>query len=101
LEETFNSHRRFNILLNLEKCTFRVPLGKLLGYIITKCSIEANPNKISSITEIGQVRNVKDIQWLMGCLAALSHFVSLLGEHGLPLYKLLKKFDSFRWTDET
>jgi hypothetical protein len=62
LEETFNSHRRFNILLNLEKCTFGVPLGKLLGYIITKCSIEANPNKISSITEIGQVRNVKDIQ---------------------------------------
>jgi hypothetical protein len=23
-----------------------------------------------------------------------------LGEHGLPLYKLLKKFDYFRWTEE-
>jgi hypothetical protein len=23
------------------------------------------------------------------------------GEHGLPLYKLLKKFDSFYWADET
>jgi hypothetical protein len=23
------------------------------------------------------------------------------GERGLPLYKLLRKFDSFRWTDET
>jgi hypothetical protein len=31
----------------------------------------------------------------MGCLVALSHFVSRLREHGLPLYKLLKKFDSF------
>jgi hypothetical protein len=37
----------------------------------------------------------------MGCIMALSHFVSQLGERGLPLYKLLKKFDSFHWTDET
>jgi hypothetical protein len=36
----------------------------------------------------------------MGCLAALSHFVSRLGEHGLPPYKLLKKSDSFHWMDE-
>jgi hypothetical protein len=27
--------------------------------------------------------------------------VSHLGERGLPLYKLLKKSHSFRWTDET
>jgi hypothetical protein len=37
----------------------------------------------------------------MGCLAALSHFMSWRGECGLPLYKLLKKSDSFRWMDET
>jgi hypothetical protein len=53
-----------------------------------------------AIAEIGQVRSVKDIQWLMGCLTALSHFVSGLAEHGLPLYKLLKKCDSFHWMDK-
>jgi hypothetical protein len=47
--------------LNLEKCTFGVPRGKLLGYIITKHSIEANPNKILAIADIGQHRNVKDV----------------------------------------
>jgi hypothetical protein len=36
-------------------------LGKLLGYIITNCGIEANPDKIWTIAEIGQVRNVKDV----------------------------------------
>jgi hypothetical protein len=50
-----------------------------------------NPNKILAIAEIGQVRNVKDVQRLMGCLVALSRFVSRLGEYGFPLYKLLKK----------
>jgi hypothetical protein len=101
LEESFNNLRQFNIKLNSKKCTFEVPRGKLLGYIITERYIEANPDKISAIVEIGQVRNIKDVQWLMGCLAALSCFVSRLGERGLPLYKLLKKSDSFRWTDET
>jgi hypothetical protein len=78
-----------------------VPRSKILGYIITKCGIKGNPNKIETIAEMGQVRNVKDVQRLMGCLTALSHFVSHLGERGLPLYKLLKKSDSFRWMVET
>jgi hypothetical protein len=37
----------------------------------------------------------------MGCLTAPSCFVSHLGERGLPLYMLMKKSDSFHWTDET
>jgi hypothetical protein len=37
----------------------------------------------------------------MGCLTALNHFMSWLGERWLPLYKLLQKSDSFRWIDET
>jgi hypothetical protein len=37
----------------------------------------------------------------MGCLMALSYFMSELRERGLPLYKLLKKSDSFRWMEET
>jgi hypothetical protein len=100
LEETFNNLRRFNIKLNLEKCTFGVTRGKLLRYIITERNIDVNPDKISAIARIGQVWNVKDVYRFMGFLAALSHFVSRLGERGLPLYKLLKKSDSFCWTDE-
>jgi hypothetical protein len=101
LKETFNNLWWFNIKMNQEKCTFRVPQGKLLGYIITERSIKANPDKISAITEMGWDRNVKDVQRLMGCLIALSRFMSRLRERGLPLYKLLKKSDSFHWTDKT
>jgi hypothetical protein len=50
--------------------------GKLLGYIITKRGIEANPDKISAITEIDQVRDVKDVKQLKGCLTALNCFMS-------------------------
>jgi ribonuclease HI len=37
---------------------------------------------------------------VLGCLAALSHFISRLVEKGLPLYRLLKKHERFSWTAE-
>jgi hypothetical protein len=33
-----------------------------LGYVITERVIEANSDKISTIAEMGPVRNVKDVQ---------------------------------------
>jgi hypothetical protein len=42
----------------------------------------------------------KKVQRLSGCMAALSRFISRLGEKGMPFYKLLKKVDKFQWTIE-
>ena len=92
---TFSNLRRFNIKLNLEKCVFGVSKGKLLGYFVSERGIEANPKKITTISNMGPIRNVKGVQRLTGCLATLSHFISQLGERGMPLYKLLKKTDAF------
>jgi hypothetical protein len=38
------------------------------------------------------------MQRVMGCLAALSRFISHLGEKALPLYCLLKTSEHFSWT---
>ena len=95
LATTFANLRRFNIKLNPKKCVFGVPNGKLLGYIMSECGIEANPKKIMAISNMGPIRNVKGVQRLTGCLVALSRFISRLGERVMPLYKLLKKTDVF------
>ena len=86
--------------MNPEKCTFGVPKGKLLGYMVSERGIEANRDKITAITSMGPIRSVKGVQRLTGCLATLSRFIARLGERGLPLYKLLKKSDTFVWTEE-
>ena len=57
--------------------------------------IEVNPKKIAAISNMGPIRNVKGVQRLIDCLAALSRFISWLGERGMPLYKLLKKTNAF------
>jgi hypothetical protein len=49
---------------------------------------------------MGSIRDLKGVQKVLGCLAALSHFISRLGEKGLPLYRLLKKHERFSWTVE-
>jgi len=43
---------------------------------------------------------MKDVLKLTRCMAALSHFISRLGEKGLPFFKLLKASDKFIWTEE-
>jgi hypothetical protein len=49
---------------------------------------------------MGPIRDLKGAQKVMGCLAALSRFISRLGEKGLPLYRLLKKHEHFSWNVE-
>jgi ribonuclease HI len=72
----------------------------LLGFIISERGIEANPEKIAAITNMGSIKDLKGVQRVMGCLAALSRFISCLGEKGLPLYRLLRKAERFTWTPE-
>src|SRR4051812_27363379 len=42
---------------------------------------------------------LQDVQRMTGCIAAVSRFISCLGEKATPLYKLLKKADKFVWDD--
>jgi hypothetical protein len=100
LEETFSSLRRFRWKLNTTKCVFEVPSGKLLGFIISNRGIEANPMKITAITDMEAPATIKDVQKLTGCMTALNRFISRLGERGLPFFKLLKCHDKFQWMEE-
>jgi ribonuclease HI len=100
LEVTFRCLKAKSVKLNPKKCVFGVPRGMLLGFIVSKRGIEANPEKIAAITNMGPIKDLKGVQTVMGCLAALSHFISRLGEKGLPLYRLLRKAERFTWTLE-
>jgi hypothetical protein len=95
LQLVFNSLRRYRWKLNPEKCVFGVLAGKLLGFIVSHWGIEANLEKIKAIMMMEAPQSQKKVQRLTRCMAALSRFISRLGEKGLPFYKLLKKVDKF------
>jgi hypothetical protein len=100
LRIAFDCLRANGVKLNPEKCVFSVPRGMLLGYIVSQRGIEANPEKVAALERMGPIRDLKGVQKVLGCLAALSRFISRLGEKGLHLYRLLKKDGHFSWTVE-
>jgi hypothetical protein len=69
-----------NVKLNPKNCVFGVSRGMLLCFIVSRRGIKANLEKILAITNMGPIRILKGVQRVMGCLAALSRFISCLGE---------------------
>jgi hypothetical protein len=68
--------------------------------MLTSRDIEANPDKCQEILDMASPRSMKDIQQLTGRIAALSRFLPASAKRYLPMFKILKKQDSFNWTQE-
>ena len=83
LRETFNNLDRYRLKLNPTKCSFGVPAGQLLGFLVSARGIEANPEKIQAILTMKKPTKLRDIQQLVGRVAALSRFIARLGEKAL------------------
>jgi hypothetical protein len=62
LDQAFKCPQAKNIKLNPEKCVFGILRGMLLGFIVSERGIVANPEKISAITNIGSIRDLKGVQ---------------------------------------
>jgi len=95
LDRTFKALNKYKWKLNPKKSNFRISSGILLGNVVSRDGIRPNPSKIKAILDMRPPRNVKDVQKLTGCMAALSRFISRLGEKGLPFFKLLKASEKF------
>jgi hypothetical protein len=100
LKETFDNLRKSKMMLNPKKCVFGVSTGKLLGYMVLSRGIDANPKKVEAIGNLQPPWTRKEIQKLAGMMAALSRFISKLGERGMSFYRLLCKADGFQWDDQ-
>jgi hypothetical protein len=84
LHVAFDCLRANGVKLNPEKCIFGVPRGMLLGYIVSQWGIEPNPEKVTALERMGPIRDLKGVQKMLGCLAALSRFISRRNQKGLP-----------------
>ena len=98
LRETFNTLRQYNMKLNPSKCAFEVSSGKFLGFIVSQRGIEANLEKVKAILKMSSPRTTKEMQSLIGRVAAFNRFVFKATDKCLPFFKTLKK--AFAWMEE-
>ena len=80
-----------DLRLNLEKCVFGVPSGKLLGFLVSHRGIEANPEKVKAVEDMILPKTLREMQKLAGRVTVLGCFISKLGERALPFFQLMKK----------
>ncbi|XP_057502755.1 uncharacterized protein LOC130786489 [Actinidia eriantha] len=76
LEEAFGVLRKYRMMLNPSKCIFGVSLVKFLRFLVTKREIKANPDQIQALITMGSSKNIREVQQLIGQVAALNRFVS-------------------------
>ena len=72
LDNTFNVLRKHKLHLNASKYSFDVGSGKFLGYMVTHKGIEVYLNQIKAINDLKPPRNAKEVQKLVGMIAALN-----------------------------
>jgi len=91
LRECFKILNNFEMNLNPEKCSFGVPLGEFLGYLVTERGIEANPKQITAFIDMPSPKTAREVQRLTGRIAALNRFISRSTDKCVPFYQLLRK----------
>ena len=76
--------------INPLKCIFNAGGGKLLGYLVTKQRLEANPEKIKAILDMSPPKIVKEVKRLAGQVATLNHSVSRSTSKCVEFFWILK-----------
>ena len=90
LQQVFDLLRTYGMKLNPAKCVFRVSAGRFLELMMIQRGIEANPSQLKAILESPVPSSRKEVQQLMGLLAAMGRFISLFTERVKPFFTLRK-----------
>lgn len=87
LRETFENVRRHNVRLKPTKCSFGLTSGKFLGFLISQRGIEADLIQMKAITEMQDLTWFKEVQKLIGCIAALRRFIRQASKKCAPFFR--------------
>ena len=100
LQQVFDLLKTYGMKLNLTKCAFGVSASRFLGFKMTQRGIEANPSQLKAILESPAPSYRKEVQKLMGRLAALGQFISRFTNRSKPFFVALRRANRAKWTEE-
>jgi len=89
-----------HLVLNWEKCHFRVQDGIVLGHRISEYGIEADRAKIEVMTSLQALDNLKAVRSFLGHAGFYRRFIKDFSKIARPLTSLLCKEVKFEFTQE-
>ena len=91
---------KHGLTINSEKCTFRVPEVKLLGYIVSSGGIRPDPAKVEAVRDMAPPRDVKGVQRFLGMAGYYRQCIPQFAVIAEPLVQVTRKGVPFEWTEE-
>ena len=98
LGDIFEILRKHKLCLNASKWSFGMGSGKFLGYMVTHCGIEVDPDQVKTINSLQPPQNPKEVQKLTGMTIALNWFISRSVDRCRSFFQLLNEWKRFEWT---
>ncbi|XP_054276624.1 uncharacterized protein LOC128995632 [Macrosteles quadrilineatus] len=77
--------KKYNLTLNMEKCSFAQDKIHLLGYVITKNEIRPDPDRLQPLLKLPPPHDGQSLRRTMGMFAHYSDFIKSFSEKIQPL----------------
>lgn len=92
--------RMYQIMLNLKKILFCVPLGFLLGHVVCREGLMVDPVKMMVIINLEAPRSMQQLLTTLGHTGYYKKFIKSYAQITTPMEKLLKKDVTFCWNEK-
>ncbi|GAU49725.1 hypothetical protein TSUD_407960 [Trifolium subterraneum] len=99
LREVLELLRVHSLAANKKKCNFAQKSVEYLGHLITGEVVAVDPNKVISVLQWPQPKNVKGVRGFLGLTWYYRKFIKDYGKITKPLTELTKK-DNFKWNEQ-
>ena len=100
LEEVFDRLAKAGLKVKKRKCKFMAPSVSYLGHVIDEKGLHPLPEKVEAIRQAPTPKDVTELKSYLGLLTYYGRFLPNLSTQLAPLYKLLSKKESWKWTLE-
>ena len=97
LQQVFEKCKEAGLTLKESKCHFCKESIDLLGYVISKDGIAAQPGKTSAISQLEAPSDVSELRRILGMTSYYRQLIPHFATIAEPLYHLTRKSVVWRW----
>ena len=100
LQEVFDRLVKYGLHINKEKSQLCLSEVTFLGFNVNGEGLRIHQRKIDDVVNFDVPQNLTDLRTFLGVFGFLRRFLDQFSTHAAPLFDLLKKGETFEWTDE-